>query len=156
MKKLGIIFTLVAIIGLGTLAFAGNGNGGPGGKGNSIQSNNGGQGNTAPDPMGLGPGFKQMGFGFMLGNLSEEDREALLELRDAFRLATEDIRQDIHGTWEELRSALHEEEVDLATVETLLKELYDLKYEFAQMRIDHMLEMKALVGNFGEVVTIIE
>ena len=160
MKKISMIISLVVILGFGAMAFAGNGNGNgsPGRNGNGGENLgcNGGQGNqgTCPsqgDKCRMGPGFKQMGFGFMLGNLSEEEKELLFEARDAFREETEGIREEIHAKWEELRAAIHGDMVD---VDTLLEDLYDLKYAFAQMRLNHMLEMKTQVGNFGEVITI--
>jgi len=135
-KKLIVVLTVAAVIGIGTYAF-GHMGGSYGYYGR----------------MHGGPGMHQGYYG-EAGNdyrtdLKDEDIKALEEERSAFLKATESVRQNLYSKELELRSELYKENPDVAKAEALQKEISDLKSTLDQTRIGHMIKIRRLNPNAG-------
>jgi len=133
-KKLIVVLTVAAVIGIGTYAF-GHMGGSYGYYGR----------------MHGGPGMHQGYYGES-GNdyrtdLKDEDLKALEEERRAFLKATDSVRQNLYSKELELQSELYKENPDVAKAGALQKEISDLKSTLDQKRIDHMIKMRKLSPN---------
>jgi Spy/CpxP family protein refolding chaperone len=82
------------------------------------------------------------GFGYE-GNLSEEQLQKLDDEREAFFKETEDLRRQIYQKNLELKSELANKTPDANKASEIQKELSDLKAQFAEKRLQHILKMKA-------------
>jgi len=106
LTKTLIVLTLVAIVGIGTTAFAGKI------KGNvRYAQSDQGYGQYRGDGSGYGRGYGNRGF---MGNLSEEEITKLNEERSAFFKATQDLRQNIYQKRLELNSELAKKNPDFS------------------------------------------
>jgi zinc resistance-associated protein len=135
-KKLIVVLTVAAVIGIGTYAFGHMG---------------GGYGNYGR--MHGGPGMHQ-GYSGESGNdyradLKDEDLKALEEERSAFLKATDSVRQNLYSKELELRSELYKENPDVAKAEALQKEISKIESELDQKRIGHMIQIRKLNPNAG-------
>jgi hypothetical protein len=133
-KKLIVVLTVAAVIGIGTYAFGHMG---------------GGYGNYGR--MHGGPGMHQGYYGES-GNdyrtdLKDEDLKALEEERSAFLKATDSVRQNLYSKELELRSELYKENPDVAKAEALQKEISKIESELDQKRIGHMIQIRKLNPN---------
>ena len=165
-------FTIAVVLGFSATAFAGPGMGygrggyGPGmghgpqmmGPGYGPQMMGPGYGSQMMGPgYGMGPGMMNygpgMGRGFRgdgyPGDLKDEDIKKLDEQRNAFFEATKNLRNDIYEKRFELRSELVKQSPDSQKAGKLQKEISELKTQFDQKRIDHMIEMKKINPNVG-------
>ena len=138
LTKTLIVLTLVAIMGIGTSAFAGKGKG-------STRYAQGGQGYGQPGCDGSGYGRNQK----FMGNLSEEEIAKLNKERSAFSKATQDIRRNIYQKRLELNSELAKKNADPKKAGALQKELSGLKGQFDQKRTEHRIKMSKINPNFG-------
>ncbi len=134
-KKI-LMITVLAIFGIGTPAVA-----------------QWGMGQHYYRGMHHGPGWHHHehggpGYGYW-GNLSDDDVKKIEEERSAFFEATEDLRQAIYQKRLELASELAKKDPDAARAAGLQKELSDLRAQFGQMRLDHLLKMKKISPYFG-------
>ena len=82
-------------------------------------------------------------------DLSEEDKLALKEEREAFRKATADLRNGIQEKRRALRDELTKENTDAKHARKLQKELSGLEAELDLKRIDHLIKMKGISPDFG-------
>ncbi|MFZ7126629.1 MAG: periplasmic heavy metal sensor [Desulfobacterales bacterium] len=116
-----MILALAAIVGLGTYAWAGKGDGGRG-------------------PDGYGRGMDRGAWAL----LSDEEAQKASEERQAFFDATRQTRRSIHQKRLELASEMAKEAVDEPRVKALQKEISDLNAELDQERLQHRLRMKSI------------
>jgi Spy/CpxP family protein refolding chaperone len=119
-NKTVLILTAVAVLGLGTYAYAAGG----------------------PRYGHHGWMHRSPGFGNW-GNLSEEQLQKLDDEREAFFKETEDLRRQIYQKNLELKSELANKTPDANKASEIQKELSNLKAQFAEKRLQHTLKMKA-------------
>ncbi|UCE51755.1 MAG: periplasmic heavy metal sensor [Desulfobacterales bacterium] len=135
-NKFVFISTVIVIFGFSSVGFAQWGMG---------QHHYGG--------MHHGPGWHHHEFGRpnygYSGDLSDEEIMKIKEECLSFFEATKDIRQDLYQKRLELRSELAKKDPDAARAANLQKDISDLKAQFDQMRLDHMLKMKKINPDFG-------
>jgi Spy/CpxP family protein refolding chaperone len=77
-------------------------------------------------------------------SLSKEDRDALKKERQAFFLATRDLRQELKSKRLALKSEMAKKVPDPKTAKAIQAELSDLKAELAMKRLEHQLKMKKI------------
>lgn len=146
--------TLAVVLGFSAAAFAGPGYSrgayGPGMMGYGPQMAGPGYDGRGPGMMGYGPGMNRgfRGYGYP-GDLKEEDIRKLNEQRNAFLEETKNLRNDLYEKRFELRSELARQKPDSEKAVKLQKEISELKNQFDQKRIGHMLEMKKINPNTG-------
>lgn len=131
-NKMVCILTVFTIIGFSAYAFAGGKTG--------YGRHHGGWhhgGNECP------------GYGFMAGDLNEEDIQKLDEQREAFFKSTEDLRQERYQKRLTMESEFAKKNPDPKKVANLQKEISDLTAKIDQKRIEHMIEMKKINPGFG-------
>ncbi|MGB5157664.1 Spy/CpxP family protein refolding chaperone [Desulfobacterium sp. N47] len=137
-KQFLTIFLTFAIVAFGITAFAGQDMGYGPGKGTGYEPGN---------AKGYGPGSCYM------KNLSDDEMKKVNEERDAFFKATEGLRQDIYAKELELKSELAKKDTDTGKAIKIQKEISELKSQFDQKRLDHMIKMKninpSLIRGFG-------
>jgi zinc resistance-associated protein len=121
-KKI-IVFTVVAIFGITTLAFAGWGRG--------------------YGHMG-GYGYGQGGY---YGNLSDEEIAKLDQQRSEFFKATENIRQKLYEKELALRSELVKKSPDTSKASRLQNEISKLQGELDQKRLDYSIQARKNAPN---------
>lgn len=119
-----MVASLLFIIGYGANAFAGWGRGG-------------------------GPGGCWGGGHTGVAPTAEQYRQIDAQ-RQAFFVATSDLRQQIYEKDLALRSELAKDSPDAATAGKLQKELSQLEGDFEQKRLAHMIEMRKLNPNAGQ------
>ena len=156
MKKTHLTKTLVtlaavAVLGIGSYAYAGWGMGygrhmgygwgsgyGPGMMGPGVY-----------EGYGMGPGM--MGYrgdgNDNWGNLSKEDATKIEKERNGFFQATEKLRQDIYAKELELRSEFAKEAPDANKAASLQKELSALEGQLDQKQVDHMITLRKIAPN---------
>jgi len=143
MKRIAIkivtVLTALTIMGIGTYAFAGSGMG--------YGRHHAGWDHHGPEWQGGGYGCP--GYGYMMGNLSDEDIQKMDEQREAFFKSTEDLRQDIYQKGLALESEFAKKNPDAKNAAKLQKEISDLRAQFDQKRIAHMIEMKKINPGVG-------
>ena len=111
--------------------------------------------------MGFGVNaFAQMGRGAGMGggsgmgpgraNLTDDQIQQMQAEQNAFRTATDDIRQQLNEKRQALHTELAKQTPDAATAEALQKEISDLQAQFDQKRLTHILEMKKIDPDFNE------
>lgn len=137
MKRIIIAVSAIALVGIGTVAFAGWGKG---------------YGRGMQDGMGYGPG----GGGYNCpygdpGTIASPDSETAGKLnaaREAFFQETADLRDKMYQKKEALEYALSAGDPNPEEVSALQKDLSDLQARFDQKRITHQIEMRK---NFPEL-----
>lgn len=141
-QRLTIIIALVAVLmtaGFGTHAIAGKG----------FSRGMGYNQNMGPDAYGQGPtAYGPRGFNYR-SNLTDEQIKQIEEKRSAFFEATTDLRLQMRSKRLALGSELVKSGPDAAKAAQLQQELSQLRAEFAQKRIAHLLEMKKIDPNIG-------
>jgi Spy/CpxP family protein refolding chaperone len=89
-------------------------------------------------------------YGYGPGNdLTKEEYRQLEEKRESFFRETQEIRNNLYEKQRELENELEKSEPDAAKASRLQKEISDLRAQFDQKRIDHMIEMRKLSPNIG-------
>jgi Spy/CpxP family protein refolding chaperone len=139
LTKTIVILSVIALLGWSIQAFAQD-NTGPGAGPRMHYKGKRGPGNQA------GPHW------FRDPNLSDADRAALKKEREAFFLATRDLRQELKSKRLALQSEMAKKVPNPKTAKALQAELSDLKAEMAMKRLEHQLRMKKINPyiNFGK------
>ena len=132
-----MVVTILAILGIGTYAFAGWG----------MDYDRHGWGHHGPG--WHHGGGDEPGYGYMRDDLSDDDVAAIKKEREAFFKATESIRQDIYAKRLALRSELAKKDPDVEKAQELQKEISSLEAKIDQERVDHMVKMKKINPNAG-------
>ena len=130
-KNTIILIGSIALIIIGINAFAHSGYGGGGGH----------HGSGWHHHDGYYPGYSD--------DMSPEAYEQFEQKRDAFFKETQEIRNELYAKNRELENELAKPEPDAAEASRLQKEISDLRSQFDQKRIEHMVEMKKLNPNAG-------
>jgi hypothetical protein len=138
-SKILVVLTVFTVMGFGVYAFAdgemGYGRHRVGGNHHGSEWQDGGYG--CP------------GYGYMMGNLSDEQIQKMDEQRKAFFKSTEDLRQNIYQKSLALESEFAKKNPDAKIAANLQKEISDLRAQIDQMRIAHMIEMKKINPGIG-------
>ena len=132
-----LILAVVAVLGIGTYAYA------DWGRGYGRNADGYGRGS------GYGPGMMgnpEEGCGNW-GNFSDEDVAKMEKERAAFLNATEKTRQELYAKGLELRAELARETPDAGKAALLQKELSELEGQFEQKRLEHMLAVRKAIPN---------
>jgi hypothetical protein len=135
-RKLISILAIIALIGIGTFAYAHWNEG----WGNHGWMHGGGYGYGMPHGYYGNQGY---------GDLSEEQFKALEEERTAFFKETENIREELYAKQLALQSELSKSDPDTAKASQLQKDISGLESKLDQKRIDHMIKMKKMIPNGG-------
>jgi len=137
-KKLITIITAIALVGIGTFAFA-HWNGGSGYAGGM----HGGYG------MHQGYyGDQGAGYGYR-GDLNDDQIKSMEKEQAAFMTATGKIRQDLYSKQLALQSELAKSDPDTTTAAALQKEISELEAQLDQKRIDHMIKIRKISPDAG-------
>jgi len=134
-RKIFVVLTAFTVVGFGVHAFAGGGMGYGKHYGDGSGWHNGGYG--CP------------GYGYMTGDLSDQDIQKMNEQREAFFKSTEDLRQKIYQKRLAMEIEFAEKNPDAENAANLQKEISDLKAQMDQKRIEHMIEMKKINPGLG-------
>jgi zinc resistance-associated protein len=124
-----ITIALFAVLGIGINAFAHNGMG--------WGHHRGGMQNQEGCPRTNGD------------QMSTEAYQEFEQKREAFFNDTQELRDSLFEKERELQSELAKDEPDVAQASQLQKEISDLRSQFDQKRIEHMVEMRKLNPNTG-------
>lgn len=139
-KALGImVFAIVAVISITSLAFAGWGNGCGYGMGRG--NNDGGWNHQG------GYGHSQQGYN---GNLSTEEIAKLDQQRADFFKATDSTRQKLYEKELALQSELAKENPDTGKASKLQGEISRLQSDFDQKRLDYEIQARKSVPNYSQ------
>jgi zinc resistance-associated protein len=92
---------------------------------------------------GGGPGYG-LHHGWGYGNLTTEQRTQLEKLDRTFYDQTTDLRDDLWKKTTELDALLSTTDPDLAKVESLQKEISDIRTELDEKRLDYELEVRKI------------
>ena len=149
-RKIVVIFAVVALVGLGSYAFADRG-GGYGHRGYGHQ----GYG------MDDGRHGKGMGYGHRgdrdddrsdrnyEGDLTRDEIRQLEEARDTFHNDTKELRYKLDDKKVDLRRELAGENPDKQKASKLQKEISELRSELDQKRLDHQIETRKISPKAG-------
>lgn len=129
-----IIMTVIAVFGAGTYAFADRGTGCPkwGGQGSDLSDNN-----------SRGRGYHSW------NTLTDAEKQKLQEAQEKFRNDTDELRQDIFAKQMMLKSELAQKDPDTKRALGLQKELSELKAQFDEKRLMHLLALKDINPKLG-------
>ena len=138
-KKILVVLTVISIMGFGGYAFAGH------------------ETEYGPNSRGWGHHghewhhgeYGYPGYGYMMGNLSDEEIKKVDSQRAAFFKSTEDLRQKLYQKRLALESEFAKKNPDAKNAVNLQKEISDLKAQIDQKRIEFLLEMKKINPDFG-------
>ncbi len=125
--------TVVAVLGLGTLAFAGWGRG----YGHMM-------GTEGHHRSGYGQGQEEF-----YGNLSNEEKTKLDQQRAEFFKATEDTRQQLYEKGLALQSELAKETPDTGKASSLQGEISKLQGDLDQKRLDYEIQARKTSPNYN-------
>lgn len=134
MKKSIIIVAVIATVGFVASAFAGWGAGGYGHRGGGWHH--------------MGWGGSGDGYGYN-HNLTDEQKKALDQERQAFLNASDSIRQDLSAKNLELRSELAKDNPDAQKAAALQKEISKLESDLDQKQLDFMLNARKVAPDAG-------
>lgn len=138
-NKILVVLTVVAVMGFGGYAFADEGMG--------YERHHGGWGHNEPGRHH--GGYECPGYGYMTGNLSEEDIQKIGEQREAFFKSTEDLRLKLYQKRLAMESEFAKKNPDAKNAENLQKEISDIRAQIDQKRIAHLIEMKKIYPGLG-------
>jgi zinc resistance-associated protein len=138
-SKILVVLTIVTIMGFGVYAFADSGMGY--GRHHGEQDHHG--------PGWQGGEYGCPGYGYMMGNLSDEDIQKMDEQREAFFKSTQDLRQNIYQKQLALESEFAKKNPDAKIAANLQKEISDLRAQLDQKQIENMIEMKKINPGLG-------
>jgi len=133
-SKIVTVLTVLTIMGFGAYAFAGGGMGY--GRHHAGWDHHGSE-------------WQDGGYGYMMGNLSDEEIQKMDEQRETFFKSTEDLRQNIYQKGLALESEFAKKNPDAKNAAKLQKEISDLRAQIDQKRIAHMIEMKKINPGLG-------
>ena len=131
-KKLIIVITVIALVGLAGYALA------DWGKGYGSR----GQGWGGP---GRHHRWDERGYGPGMGALSQEQQTKLDEQRQTFFKGTEELRREIYQKELELKSELAKKDPDASKAADIQKALSALRGDMDQKRLEHQLKVKQIV-----------
>ena len=139
LNKIFIVLTVFSIIGFGGFAFAGH------------------EADFGPHYRGWGHHgpewhrgeYGHLGYGYMMGNLSDEEIKKMDDQRSAFFKSTEDLRQTLYQKRLALESEFAKKNPDTKNTVNLQKEISDLKAKIDQKRIEYLLDIKKINPEFG-------
>jgi zinc resistance-associated protein len=138
-SKIIVVLTVFTVLGFGTYAFADSGMG--------YGRHHGRR--DFHEPRWQGDGYGCPGYGYMEGDLSDEDLQKLDEKREAFFKSTQDLRQNMYQKQLALESELAKKNPNAKIAADLQKEISDLRSQMDQKRVELMIEMKKLNPDFG-------
>lgn len=138
-SKIVTVLTVLTIMGFGAYAFAGEGMGY--GRHHAGWDHHGSEWQDG--------GYGCPGYGYMMGNLSDEEIQKMDAQREAFFKSTEDLRQNIYQKELALESEFAKKNPDAKNAAKLQKEISDLRAQIDQKRIAHMIEMKKINPGLG-------
>ena len=132
-KKLMTTITAIALVGIGTFAFAhrNDGYGYHGGMHGGYGMHQGYYGDQ-----GSGYGYR--------GELNEDQIKSLEKEQAAFMTATEKIRQNLYSSQLALQSELAKSDPDAVRANALQKEISGFEAQLDQQRIGHMIKMRKI------------
>lgn len=132
-KKIITIMAAIALIGIGTFAYA---------------HWNEGWGQHGWMYGGYGMPHEYYG-DQRYDDLSDDQIKSLEKERDVFFEETEKIREDLYAKQLELQSELFKSDPDTARAAELQKEISELEAQLDQKRIDHMIKLRKLNPETG-------
>jgi Spy/CpxP family protein refolding chaperone len=135
-KKLITIVAAIALVGIGTFAYAHW----SGDWGHHGRMHGGGYGYGMPHGYYGNPGY---------GDLSEDQVQALEKERNAFYRETEMIREDLYAQQLALQSELSKSDPDTAKAAELQKDISELESKLDQKRVDHMIKIGKIRPDAG-------
>ena len=138
-SKILVVLTVFTVMGFGVYAFADGGMGF--GRHHSGRDYDG--------PGWQGGEYGCSGYGYMMGNLSDEAIQKMEEQREAFFKSTQDLRQNIYQKQLALESEFAKKNPDAKIAANLQKEISDLRAQLDQKRIENMIEMKKINPGLG-------
>ena len=138
-SKILVALTVFTVMGFGVYAFAGEGMGY--GRHHSERGHHGSEWNNGD--------YGCPGYGYMKGDLSDEEIQKMDEQREAFFKSTEDMRLEIYQKRLALESEFAKKNPDAKNAANLQKEISDLKAQIDQKRIAHLIEMKKINPGLG-------
>jgi hypothetical protein len=94
-------------------------------------------------------GYDCPGYGYMTGDLSDEDIQKMDAQRKIFFESTEDLRQKLYQKRLAMESEFAKKNPDAKNAANIQKEISDLKAQMDQKRIAHLIEMKKINPYFG-------
>jgi Spy/CpxP family protein refolding chaperone len=133
LKTIIITVASIALVGLGINAFAHGGMGWSGSWGH--------HGQGWHHQSGYGPGYNDQ--------LTKEEYKQFDQKRETFVKETQELRSNLFEKERELQNELAKDEPDASKASRLQKEISELRAQFDQKRIDHMIEMRKLNPNTG-------
>lgn len=139
-SKTIVVLMVFTVLGFGTYAFADSGMG--------YGRHHGGR--DYHEPGWRGGDYGCPGYGYMTGDLSEEDLQKLDEQREAFFKSTQDLRQNIYQKQLALESEFAKKNPDAKIAANLQKEISDLKAQIDQKQIEYMIKMKKINPDLGQ------
>lgn len=138
-SKILVVLTIFTVMGFGVYAFADEGMG--------YGRHHGGWGHHGPG--WYHGGYECPGYGYMTGDLSDEDIQKMDEQREAFFKSTEDLRLKLYQKRLAMESEFAKKNPDAKNAANLQKEISDLRAKIDQKRIEHMIEMKKINPGLG-------
>ena len=142
-RKIITILAVVALVGLGSYAFAERGGGyghrGYGHHGYGMDS----------DHHGGGMGYGHRGYRDDEGDLTRDEIRQLEEAREAFYKETKELRYKLDDKKVDLSRELAGENPDKQKASNLQKEISELRSKLDQKRIDHQIETRKIAPNAG-------
>lgn len=138
-KKVLAVLTVFTVMGLGVYAIADARMG--------YGQHGGGWGHHGPG--WHNGGYECSGYGYMTGDLSDEDIQKMDEQRESFFKSTEDLRLKLYQKRLSMESEFAKKNPDPKNAAKLQKEISDLRAQIDQMRIEHMIEMKKINPGLG-------
>ena len=138
-KKILVVLTVISIMGFGGYAFAGH------------------ETEYGPNSRGWGHHghewhhgeYGYPGYGYMMGNLSDEEIKKVDSQRAAFFKSTEDLRQKLYQKRLALESEFAKKNPDAKIATNFQKEISDLRAQLDQKQIEYMIEMKKINPGIG-------
>jgi len=138
-SKILVVLTVFTVMGFGAYAFADGGMG--------YGRHHGGR--DYDEHRWQGEAYGCPGYGYMMGDLSDEAIQKMQEQREAFFKSTQDLRQNIYQKQLALESEFAKKNPDAKIAKNLQKEISDLRAQIDQKRIEHILEMKKINPAIG-------
>jgi zinc resistance-associated protein len=138
-SKILVVLTVFAVMGFGVYAFADGGMGY--GRHHGEWDHHG--------PGWQGGGYGCPGYGYTIGNLSDEEIHKMDDLREAFFKSTQDLRQNIYQKRLALESEFAKKNPDAKIAANLQKEISDLRAQLDQKQIGYLIEMKKINPGIG-------
>ena len=94
-------------------------------------------------------GWGGPGYGGFYRDMTDEQRQAMEQERQAFLKNTNQLRQNLYAKGLELRSELAKETADPNKASDIQKDISKLEAELDQKRLDHVIKMRKINPNAG-------